>query len=266
MKQPLAPILSAKKTKDRATIAIVLAILLHLLIAAIVYFTIFNKNPSAVIPLATPNESPVTTSAIEQKGSKFLATEQPLPAISQPSTFTVKNKDNTSRIDPETTMTNRTAATNIQVNSEQRSTKRAAQSSTLTTAANIPIENKYLTEDLVGSNTEQQTIGPDQSNNTEYKLNKTKEYHALEAEIEKDSEQLSQLIAEVKKRNQSQIQQHQTFEPNLQANTQSSIPANNALSIQTRPPLSSTTPIPNNQASAQAEYDKAAIEPMIVTK
>lgn len=46
-------------------------------------------------------------------------------------------------------------------------------------------------------------------------------YEALDADIDKDNEQLSKLITEVKKRNQSQIQQHQL--PNDNINNQPTV-------------------------------------------
>lgn len=42
----------------------------------------------------------------------------------------------------------------------------------------------------------------------EYKLKQTQEYQQLDKDIDQDNKQLSKLIDEVKKRNQSQIQQH----------------------------------------------------------
>ena len=42
----------------------------------------------------------------------------------------------------------------------------------------------------------------------EYKLKQTQEYKQLDADIDRDSEQLSKLINEIKQRNQSQIEEH----------------------------------------------------------
>lgn len=49
-----------------------------------------------------------------------------------------------------------------------------------------------------------------QETDANYKLQPSQAYQQLDADIDKESEQLSKLIDEVKQRNQSQIQQHQT--------------------------------------------------------
>lgn len=69
------PTTSAKKQRDRRIIAIVMAIMLHILIAGIVYFTVFDKNPSATLaPISVDDKhSILTTTQIQQQTSLALA-------------------------------------------------------------------------------------------------------------------------------------------------------------------------------------------------
>lgn len=70
----------------------------------------------------------------------------------------------------------------------------------------------------------------------EYKLKQTQKYKQLDAEIDKDSEQLSKLINEIKQRNQSQIEEHHLPKTTLK-------PVNNTATVPHDYPI---TPI-NNQ-------------------
>ncbi len=70
----------------------------------------------------------------------------------------------------------------------------------------------------------------------EYKLKQTQEYQQLDSDIDRDSEQLSKLINEIKQRNQGQIEEHHLPKTTLK-------PVNNTATVPHDYPI---TPI-NNQ-------------------
>lgn len=184
------PTTSAKKQRDRRIIAMVMAIMLHILIAGIVYFTVFDKNPSATLaPISVDDKhSILTTTQIQQQTSLALAENTDIAAKpGQP--FAPKSNNNVTN--------SHKAATTRTPNQSQKS---AVNSTGGAYAVSIPDQKNHRAE---------------------YTLNQTKEYEALDADIEKDSEQLSKLITEVKKRNQRQIQQHQL--PNNNIDNQPSV-------------------------------------------
>lgn len=192
MDQPLPPNPPIKKptrTNNQSIIAIILAILLHVLIVAIIYFSIFHNEESPRSEQLSRND------------------EQPLPAViitetkpKSPSDITVlTNKAEVSTNDSTPTNQLKTVSQTPIINQKSPSKNTAALDNTTIKPANV--DEKTANTDLATNN---------QPSTPEYTLKKTKEYEQLDEDIDKDSEQLSKLIDEVKKRNQQQIEQQQT--------------------------------------------------------
>lgn len=191
MDQPLPPNPPIKKptrTNNQSIIAIILAILLHVLIVAIIYFSIFHNEES-------PRSEQLSRSD-----------EQPLPAViitetkpKSPSDITVlTNKAEVSTNDSTPTNQLKTVSQTPIINQKSPSKNTAA----LDSSTAEPSNNDKAIHTGLSIN--------DDSSLPEYRLKKTKEYEQLDEDIDKDSEQLSKLIDEVKKRNQQQIEQQQT--------------------------------------------------------
>jgi flagellar basal body-associated protein FliL len=183
MTQSLPPI-QPRKQKNRSMIAIILAVLLHVLIAVIVYFSIFYNKPSSTEKsLQHTDERPLSISIIKE----------PQQASSDPTV---------TPIDAQNKVANKTAtSTHKQKSITQSTTPQSNGSAIVEPSTNLAANNEtvVLTE----------SAGNNQQNSPVYTLKQTKEYQQLDTEIDKDNEQLSKLIGEVKRRNQSQIQQHQ---------------------------------------------------------
>ncbi|MGP9493053.1 hypothetical protein [Psychrobacter sp. AOP7-B1-24] len=193
MTQHLPPI-PPTKPKDRTMLAIVLAILLHLLMAIIIYFAVFADKPSTSevstkpsVAIPTVSEDPKPAPANSIVSNDIENTEQPstMPAPSNSSNkTTVINKQIVSN------------NTTIQTQPLPSKESNNAEASVPTSHDNVPATKKPTPND--------------QNGQAEYTLKKTEEYEQLDDDIDADSEQLSKLITEVRKRNQTQIQQHQT--------------------------------------------------------
>ena len=201
------------KPKDRSVLAIVLAVLLHILIAIIIYFTVFDDHNS---------KSTDSTSALEQSESpSVVETIEKPPSSASDETVTADNKEEEA--------TTQSGAISKQVSSDHTKTA-AATNNTVATKNTAAIEtaaikkpsstqnnasktNDNLRAEPALSNENQTRLKSaidNQDSTPEYTLKKTKEYDALDTEIDKDSEQMAKLIDEVKKRNQQQIEQQRT--------------------------------------------------------
>lgn len=196
MTQHLPPI-PPTKPKDRTMLAIVLAILLHLLMATIIYFTVFadkpstsevSTKPSVAIPTVSENPKPAPANNIISDDIEN--TEQP---STTPAPSNSANK--TTVINKQIVSNNTTIQTQPLPSKESNS----SEASVPTSNDNVPATKKPTPSD--------------QNDQAEYTLKKTEEYEQLDNDIDADSEQLSKLITEVRQRNQTQIQQHQTNKP-----------------------------------------------------
>lgn len=196
MNPPTPPRL-VKKTKDRTVMAIVLTVLLHVVFAIIVYFTVFAKE-AALQPLPSTID-PSTTTTLQTQPSLIAQEELELPIVTSA-----------------TNQSSNTAQSNT-IDVTQPPIEQQTANSTSSKRAKISITDENIADDSVINLSAQERVltktNPSLVNNqnkeTDYQLQKTKEYESLEEQIEKDNEQLSNLIAEVKKYNQSQIQQQQ---------------------------------------------------------
>ena len=201
------------KPKDRSVLAIVLAVLLHILIAIIIYFTVFDSNDS---------KSTDSTSALEQSESpSVVETIEKPPLSASDETVTADNKAEEA--------TTQSGAISKQVSSDHTKTA-AATNNTVATKNTAAIETAAIKKPSSTQNNASKTNDnlraeqalsdenqtrlksaiDNQDSTPEYTLKKTKEYDALDTEIDKDSEQMAKLIDEVKKRNQQQIEQQRT--------------------------------------------------------
>ncbi len=174
----------ATKPKDRPIVTFILAILLHALLAAIVYITVFDHKKTPDIKVLTPKNEPVLMK----------------PMITEDIQVTSDNID--------------TSTAEVAVNAIKSATSKA-----LPSRNNPATQNRKpqeLTQSMIEtSNTSVNDNNPvaavkapassNQQSPSEYRLQKTQEHQALDDEIDKDSEQLSKLINEVKQRNQQQI-------------------------------------------------------------
>lgn len=226
MTQPVPPIQSSRP-KYKSMMAIILAILLHVVIAIIIYVTVFDhksRSPSETSLLTDTS----TSASISQNG-------QPLNAIT------------TSAINPTETSNISADNANNAVSDNARSAQ-SRQAATLSQRSS-PTENndisddKRATSDLkpMANDTVASTDSASITEQTpaEYQLKTTKEYQELDKDIDKDNEQLSKLIGEIKNYNQSQIQQHQVHKaPYVPA------PSPPAPSVQYDYPITPITPQP----------------------
>lgn len=198
MNPPTPPRL-VKKTKDRTVMAIVLTVLLHAVFAIIVYFTVFDKE-AALQPLPSTID-PSTTTTLQTQPSLIAQEEAPLST-------------ELSSLDKDTDKVRPIKTTDI---SQKENEPKVANVATREKPI-IDLPSKVVTDSsVVASSTEEKAFNSinnleinNKDKSVQYKLKQTQEYEKLEGEIEKDSEKLSELINEVKKYNQSKIQQHQT--------------------------------------------------------
>lgn len=205
------PPTSAKKQKNRSMIAIVMAIMLHILIAVIVYFSVFDKKTSSTLgPVSDTSRYPILK-ATEVKPQVLPALIENKKSQAPQSSEPINNHDTTNSYKVATDIQREPINTTIETDIQTK----------------IPVNNVQNQArekiSVVSPTNESSTVSmPDNQNNrADYTLKQTKEYEALDAEIDKDNEQLSKLINEVKKHNQSQIQQHQL--PNDNINNQPTV-------------------------------------------
>lgn len=230
------PLTSTKKQKDRSMIAIVMAIMLHILIAGIVYFTVFNKKPSSTLePISAADRYPgLTTTETKQQTSPALTESTDLKSQTTQPSAPKSNNDVTN---------SHKVTTDIQSKSAPITADAGTTQTPISTnnAQNLGQEEKSVVDSTVEAFTV--SIPDHQNNRAEYKLDQTKEYATLDADIDKDNEQLSKLITEVKKRNQSQIQQHQLPNNNI----------NNQPTVEYDYPITPITSLPAENKSSAVE-------------
>ncbi len=205
MTQLLSPTPQPKKSKNSSMTAIILAVLLHLLIAVVVYFAIFNDETSLISEESKlSDKSKISTSIIQE--------DKLIPADDLVDSDDSKDISAQSR-EPQD---NKIATNNVKTtanNKENSANKNGVSAQNTTKTAKIPMLVEQAAE-LANNKNRTESANNSQQNQPEYKLKQTEEYQQLDADIDKDSEQLAELINEIKKRNQSQIQQHQTPQPN----------------------------------------------------
>ncbi|MDN3453513.1 MULTISPECIES: hypothetical protein [unclassified Psychrobacter] len=189
---PNPPIKKPTRTNKQSIIAITLAVLLHILVVAIIYFSVFqDKVPSTSEQLSTNTEQPLPTVIITEN--------KPESSTDKAKLTTKKDTPPDSNTPPDSLKT-----VNQTPNINKKSPSKNTASQDNTTVKPVNVDEKTANTDLATNN---------QPSTPEYTLKKTKEYEQLDEVIDKDSEQLSKLIIEVRRRNQDQIQQHQIDQP-----------------------------------------------------
>ena len=206
MTQPLPPSNRLKKPNDRSSIDIMLAVLIHVLVAVVIYFTVFDDKKSSTEESVVNNNDLISTSAIEDDGLTPFDSKKDMAT---PSNDLQTNKTSTADIDMASNTENNVANKNTVIAQEPMSlvqnTAQQGSSSSIEQASKLNANNNLKPNaDLVLDTQREQP---------EYTLKQTKEYQQLDADIDKDTEQLSKLIGEVKSYNQSQIQQYQSDKP-----------------------------------------------------
>lgn len=256
------------KSKERTLFAILLAVIVHLVIAVIIYFAVFyNKNSSQnVLPhsINQPINQSINmeiTEGLQAPDSTIITGERTINT----------NPKNGNGIAPQTTAT---PTANRTDNSDATSRKPAENVTKRMT--DEPLSSSKLADDTVNAATNDLTLPlttaeteatsvadralepmDKASASAEYKLKQTDEYKRRDADIDKDSEQLSKLINEVKKRNQTQIQQHQTPK---------TTPRNDdAPIIKPDYPITPITPIVPGSSQADAAPVKKPVENRVPT-
>lgn len=226
----LLPLNRSNRLKNQSIIAIILAVLLHVLVAIMLYFTVFHDA-------STPDTLPLDTSSSVDK--------RPLPASiitegEQVSSHDIKivtaniNKQKTEALSPDNVDKQSAQLTeNTKISTAKAKNHSTKEPVPLATANN-------------NTATEIKPSGAEPSDQPEYKLKKTQEYEQLDDDIDKDSEQLSKLIDEVKKRNQSQIQQHQLSKTNTP-------PIDNLPNVQHDYPITTLPAVTDNKDNVQTD-------------
>lgn len=235
MTQLLPPSNQLKRPKDQSSLAIILALFIHILVAIIIYFTVFNDKKPSTEESVVNNNDLISTSAIEDYGltpfdsKKDMATQ---------SSNLQTNAKNTVDINMTANTENNLANKNALSTQEQKSiVQNAAQQDG---SASVEQASRLNANNNLKPNTE--LVLDTQREQPEYTLKQTKEYQQLDADIDKDTEQLSKLIGEVKNYNQSQIQQSQTDTPSNK----------NAMvtpSVKYDYPITPITPLPSSSAN-----------------
>ena len=235
MTQLLPPSNRLKKSKDRSSIAIILAVSIHVLVAVVIYFTVFNDKKSSADESLLNNNGLISTSVIEENGPTPSDSKKDMAAQS---IDLQKNETNTAGINMTANTENNLANKNALSTQEPTSiVQNAAQQDG---SASVEQASRLNANNNLKPNTD--LVLDTQQEQPEYTLKKTKEYQQLDADIDKDTERLSKLIGEVKNYNQSQIQQYK-------ADTHSNKSATATPSVQYDYPITPITPLPSSSAN-----------------
>lgn len=212
MTQSLPPSNRLNRPKDRSSLAIILAVFIHILVAVIIYFTVFNDKKSSTEESPLNNNGLTSASVIEENGltpfdnKKDMATQ---------SSDLQNNKKNTADINMIANTENKLANKNALSTQEPTSiVQNAAQQDG---SASVEQALRLNGNNNLKPNTD--LVLDTQQEQPEYTLKQTKEYQQLDADIDEDNERLSKLIGEVKNYNQSQIQQYKLDTPSNQRAT-----------------------------------------------
>lgn len=193
MTQP-SPLARSRKPKDKSLLAITLAVLLHIVIAVVIYFSMFYKTESIVTPTTKADQQPIEV----------------VPTTTEDNNTSSLNSDKSTS--PNVTITDADKEHAIVYTNDHSTSKdlnAELEPKPASKIANNPVaEQTSIAKSNDNSITTVDSTSDSRVNQSEYQLKQTQEYQQLDADIDKDSEQLSTLINEIKQRNQSQIQQH----------------------------------------------------------
>lgn len=212
MTQSLPPSNRLKRPKDRSSLAIMLAVFIHILVAVIIYFTVLNDKKSSTEESPLNNNGLISASVIEENGPTLSDSKKDMAAQSSD---LQKNGTNTADINMTANTENNLANKNTLSTQEPTSIVQNA----VQQDGSVSVEqaSRLNANNNLKPNTD--LVLDTQQEQPEYTLKQTKEYQQLDADIDKDTERLSKLIGEVKNYNQSQIQQSQTDTPSNKSAT-----------------------------------------------
>ena len=212
MTQLLPPSNRLKKSKDRSSIAIILAVSIHVLVAVVIYFTVFNDKKSSTEEPLLNNNGLISASVIEENELTPLDSEKDMATQSSD-----LQKDGTNTADINMTANTEKNLADKNVVTTQKTKSIVQNEGQKDSSASIEQASRLNANNNLKPNTD--LVLDTQQEPPEYTLKQTKEYQQLDADIDKDADQLSKLIGEVKKYNQSQIQQYQTDTPSNKSAT-----------------------------------------------
>ena len=233
MTQLLPPSNRLKKSKDRSSIAIILAVSIHVLVAVVIYFTVFNDKKSSTEEPLLNNNGLISASVIEENELTPLDSEKDMATQSSD-----LQKEGTNTADINMTANTEKNLADKNVVTTQKTKSIVQNEGQKDSSASIEQASRLNANNNLKPNTD--LVLDTQQEPPEYTLKQTKEYQQLDADIDKDADQLSKLIGEVKKYNQSQIQQYQTDTPsNKSATATPSVKYDYPITPITSPPSSS---------------------------
>ncbi|WP_250162891.1 hypothetical protein [Psychrobacter sp. WY6] len=218
------------RPRDKSMLAIVLAVLLHIVVGIVIYFTVFDKERPITVPTVTADNKQSVSAAMVADEKLSAANPKDLIDQIESSKSVNSHKKNSASVS-----TNNTSA-NESTTSKQKPEVITNSRDTVAPTVTLSKNDNIITD--VESTTNKT---PAQA---EYKLKQTQEYQQLDKDIDQDNEQLSKLIDEVKKRNQSQIQQHHLPKA-------SETPSDNTPRVQHDYPITPITSLPPKKGSAK---------------
>lgn len=218
MPHPSAPT-PTSKPKDQPILTIVLALLLHVLLAIVVYFTVFDHKKTSESQALINKNQPITSKPMIAEDTKITIDQIAVDQVTVDDTevFTAKVSANTEPTASAAPVSNNNTATQNHKPQEHTPPQKPPSSqepSVIETSRRASLsKDSEDNDDLSVTTINNRAVNGEQQNLSGYRLQQTKETQQLNADIDKDSEQLSKLINEVKQRNQQQIDAQQANQP-----------------------------------------------------
>lgn len=224
----------AKTPKHRTITAIILALLLHLMVALVLYVTLYERpdtdtqqathhtQPAPVV--AQSHDTPqvnVTQSTERHDNKKTMLTKQKtdLPVITTPTQKVAQaSKDASIAKDKAPKQPTNMLAFTVNQNPLNSSTHTPDLDTSSNKTANTKASNKNTSQTAKNDTHKNSRSAND---NSTQQLQTTAEYEHLEDELEENAERLFALINTVKERNQQQINEQRASQP-----IEPSVPAN----------------------------------------
>lgn len=206
MPHPSAPT-PTSKPKDQPILTIVLALLLHVLLAIVVYFTVFDHKKTSESQALINKDQPITSKPMITEDTQItfdqIVVDQ--TTVDDTEVFTAKVSANTEPTASAAPVSNNNTATQNRKPQEHKPSQKPTSSQKSSMVENSSASLSDDSDDLSVTTINNRAVNGEQQNMSEYQLQQTQETQQLNADIDKDSEQLSKLINEVKQRNQQQI-------------------------------------------------------------
>lgn len=214
------------KSKDQPLLTIILALLLHVLLAIVVYFTVFDHKKTPESQALINKDQPITSKPMiaedthitsdQIEGDQATVAQVKVDDTAAFSAQVSADKEPTASAAP---VSNNNTATQNHKPQEHTPPQKPTSSRSSQTPSTIAASSAYVSKNSDDSDAYSMTtinnrpINSEQQSTSEYQLQQTQETQQLNADIDKDSEQLSRLINEVKQRNQQQIDARHANQP-----------------------------------------------------